>query len=266
MASYSNYGNNGKKKTGLIIVIIVGVLFFVIFDIVFFTKIMNRNNGSSSKSVEKRTETEKKRNSSNGKKGERLTVDNEYATVTGGVSFDITFEEFVDKYNELVSDWVDSTYADEGYEYRKSKKRLNQIDEDDFVYYFSDDFVQYGYTYKFLADKCDAGFVVTCDPVTEKIIEIRYMVNAYLYDSGDESRNNWWLYSVPIFVLSTISDDLILEFTSIDGLGKYDKGVVFVNGEHTMENDPNNVPYQDMIVAACTEDSEMYELLRDFLE
>ena len=84
MGSYSNYGNNGKKKTGLIIGIIVGAVFFALFDVVLFAKILNKNNISSavSKSVGKRTETEGKKDSSNGKKSERLTVDNPNSTIT----------------------------------------------------------------------------------------------------------------------------------------------------------------------------------------
>jgi len=244
MDENQNYGGVTRKK-GLVKTIIIGVTVFIAFILVWITNAKNTN------SIIRIN-----------KNAERLTVNNPNAAFYGGVSFDITFDEYIDNYNDAVNRYIDDVYAGEGYGARETAKKNSTINAEKFSVSAFDDYNEYIYIYDdiFIYDVYKKGgeafLAVRCDPVTDRVIQVFYYADAYLYDSGDESINNLWTVEKPFYAFGALSTDFFPDLYTND-MRKYGRGV-YIYRFFIPELD-NKIPHIAINVTACSEDSDYYK-------
>ncbi len=199
------------------------------------------------------------------KDDERITIENAAAMASiGRVSFDITMEEFVDRYNQSIDDYVEENQADKSKEYRDISKELGHISLDSFLVNEYENAFVYAYTYEeTLNGDEDAGFVVKCEKESGKIMQVQYMVNEYLFDSGIEEVDYSWGKQEPYRILSIMlpaSYDLRIEEGK---MGKYEKGVLLSNYRDVKSN-VSDLLYENIVITACTEDSDYYKSFKEW--
>lgn len=189
-----------------------------------------------------------------------ITIDNPSAVYFGGVSFDLTFDEYIEKYNQSVSGYFEN-YKDMGEDYILTSISVNAIDITRFMSAYDDitncDFFAYWLDWT-RGDKKEAALEIICDHTSGKVISVQYIVSASLYDSENESRNFRWKTESKLWAFSPLDEKVLDEFGKIENLSDhnvtYENGVVYSYGK----NETLGIPTVVYEMSACSSNSEMY--------
>lgn len=160
-------------------------------------------------------------NSNEANESERWIVQNEYAEFYGGVSMNMTFDDYIASYNAAVMDLKEK----EGLEKYNSREvgrnmaKLNTISRSDFeeVSQWDDGTVDYGMSYNKRGltgglGGGDASLRIGVDKKTGYVQFVGLDVTDDIFNGSD-----YWSYEIPYYIFNFIDDEKYVDmFNSID--------------------------------------------------
>ncbi len=189
-----------------------------------------------------------------------IVVENKSVNYSGGVSFNITLDQFIQKYNDAYAELIksDENYQTLGDSYIDSLIEANSLKKSDFIKADSNaDYIEYSIDYRNIGIGLKHGsaiFSVEVDPNDNYIWSIKYHVDYALLGVNDSSMEHW-LLEIPSCIFSMFDVDYIDKMVQMD--------------ENTHSMLINNIGYfaarmnneEWIIMSACTSDSQEYSLL-----
>lgn len=203
-------------------------------------------------------------NSNEANESERWIVQNEYAEFYGGVSMNMTFDDYIASYNAAVMDLKEK----EGLEKYNSREvgrnmaKLNTISRSDFeeVSQWDDGIVNYGmgYNKRGLTGGLgggDASLRIGVDKKTGYVQFVGLDVTDDIFNGSD-----YWSYEIPYYIFNFIDDEKYVDmFNSIDE----GRGFVYKNDTvYAKEKAPRKTKEGytiEYMVFACTKDCVAYK-------
>lgn len=203
-------------------------------------------------------------NSNEANESERWIVQNEYAEFYGGVSMNMTFDDYIASYNAAVKDLKEK----EGLEKYNSREvgrnmaKLNTISRSDFeeVSQWDDGTVDYGMSYNKRGltgglGGGDASLRIGVDKKTGYVQFVGLDVTDDIFNGSD-----YWSYEIPYYIFNFIDDEKYVDmFNSIDE----GRGFVYKNDTvYAKEKAPRKTKEGytiEYMVFACTKDCVAYK-------